>query len=495
MLEVGDAMRPQPAQNDAPAPAACAAFLRELDYLYRALRRHGASSDDVEDLAQDVFLVMWRRWGDYDGARPLRPWLTGIVFKVVSRHRQRRRRELPIGPLEPADEALRPDERLSLARERALALTALARLKERHRAALVLSDLDGVPMREIAQLLSVPIATAYTRVARARRAFAKEVASMRGELARSGRRSSDAEALLAAERTIEPLPEATRKRIEARLASARPRSPEANDRGRTWPSPRTLAADLVIAGALLFFTFAGALSRSADRAGLLGNEIPETGLVGFWRFDEAGGTIAHDLSGHGRHCVLRHADPRAAWTTGAVGGAVDLAGSGWFECPSLAPATAAGATTVALWVKVGRPLPGHHAFVTQEVGAGRRDEYFFGLWNGELRLSSQIWELSLERSFGAAPGRWRHVAFTRAVDGTATLYLDGREAGRARGTLAPPLDEPRQLSIGTGHTSYQATPRQHLEGGVDHLMIYDRALSAEEIAALAGTGRSRGPEL
>ena len=49
-----------------PAPSsesACVdAFDQELDYIFATLRRLGASSHELEDLAQEVFLVLYRNW-------------------------------------------------------------------------------------------------------------------------------------------------------------------------------------------------------------------------------------------------------------------------------------------------------------------------------------------------------------------------------------------------------------------------------------------------
>src|SRR5688572_23766418 len=127
------------------------AFEEEFDYVYRALRRHGVTAHDAEDLAQDVFLVMWRRWADFDADRPLRPWLAGIAFRVAHDHLRRRWREVPGGQLEAEeDRAPHGEERLAASRARALVLRALTGLPERHRAMVVMHDIDGLSVQKIA---------------------------------------------------------------------------------------------------------------------------------------------------------------------------------------------------------------------------------------------------------------------------------------------------------------------------------------------------------
>src|SRR5687767_4834333 len=132
------APRPLPSEPPRPSQAQKPSFVRafetELDHVYRTFRRHGFAEVDAEDLSQEVFLIMWRRWDEYDPARPLRAWLAGIAFRVAQHHRRKRREVL--GALEETvDAAAGPDEHLAASRARALVLTALARLPERHRSA------------------------------------------------------------------------------------------------------------------------------------------------------------------------------------------------------------------------------------------------------------------------------------------------------------------------------------------------------------------------
>src|SRR5687767_3070439 len=155
------------------------AFEEQYDYLYRAVRRFGVPESDVEDLVQEVFLVMWRRWAEYEPQRPLRPWLAGIAFHIAQKHLSRGRREVPRGEVDREDESPHPDERLAAARSRDIALRALAGLPAKQKVVLVMHDLDGVEMRDVARALQVPLFTAYSRLRRARLGFARAVAQLR----------------------------------------------------------------------------------------------------------------------------------------------------------------------------------------------------------------------------------------------------------------------------------------------------------------------------
>ena len=151
------------------------AFATELEFVCRALRRQGVGAHDAEDLAQDVFLVVWRHWSDFDASRPLRPWLAGIAARVAQDHLKRRWREVPTGQLEAEDGGAPMEEQVAKTRAGAVALQALASLPEKYRTPLVMHDFDAMSVQDLAELLSIPPATAYTRLRRARSALAHAV--------------------------------------------------------------------------------------------------------------------------------------------------------------------------------------------------------------------------------------------------------------------------------------------------------------------------------
>jgi RNA polymerase sigma-70 factor (ECF subfamily) len=153
-----------------------AVYEREFDYLRRTLQRLGAAPSDLEDLAHEVFLVLYRRWADFDASLPLRPWLFGIAFRVALAHRKRANREVLRSweaCLEIEDLGPRPDEAAEMRQNRALVLAALECVPLPRRAVLVMHDLDDASMRDIAAVLSIPLFTAYSRLRKARRELAQ----------------------------------------------------------------------------------------------------------------------------------------------------------------------------------------------------------------------------------------------------------------------------------------------------------------------------------
>lgn len=169
---------PESTSGRADDDACLEAYRRELDYLFRTLRRLGAGTSDLEDLAHEVFLVFRRTWRDYDPARPLRPYLFGIAFRLVATHRRRHWRETPLAVVDAEDAAPRPDQLLQAKQARSLVLAALERIPLPRRAVLLMHDVDDIPMRDVAAELHIPRFTAYSRLRKARRELEVAVRSI-----------------------------------------------------------------------------------------------------------------------------------------------------------------------------------------------------------------------------------------------------------------------------------------------------------------------------
>lgn len=151
------------------------AFDRELDYLFATLRRLGAAPHEVEDLAQEVFLVLHKNWPTLDMSRPLRPYLFGVAYRIMCAHRRRRRREMPYADLDTEDRGDNPEQSLQSKQATALLLAALDRLPVRRRAVVVMHDLDQVPVVDVARSLSLSRFGTYARLRKARKELAAAV--------------------------------------------------------------------------------------------------------------------------------------------------------------------------------------------------------------------------------------------------------------------------------------------------------------------------------
>jgi RNA polymerase sigma-70 factor (ECF subfamily) len=143
----------------------------------------------VDDVVQDVFIVVHRRLGDFDGRVQLRAWIFGILLRVVGAHRRSfRRRAARCMPL-PQDSVVATDPTPSELAERSERVQVLemllGQLGEDKALLLVLSELEQWKLREIGELLGLSTNTVYSRLTAAKRDFDRAYARW---LAKTGER-------------------------------------------------------------------------------------------------------------------------------------------------------------------------------------------------------------------------------------------------------------------------------------------------------------------
>jgi RNA polymerase sigma-70 factor (ECF subfamily) len=83
------------------------------------------------------------------------------------------------GQTEAADQAKLADERLVAGERRALLSAALETIPIERRAVIVMHDIDGLPIPEVAETLGIPANTAYSRLRLARAELATAVKRLR----------------------------------------------------------------------------------------------------------------------------------------------------------------------------------------------------------------------------------------------------------------------------------------------------------------------------
>ncbi len=144
-------------------------FETHASFVWRVLRRHGVPERELPDACQEVFLVVHRRLGDFEGRSSVRTWLYAIAQRTASATRRKARftRERLEEPPEAAT-AARQLEQAEHAQRLRLIDEALQTVSEEQREVFALYELEGMTMAEVAAAVRVPENTALYRLYAAR---------------------------------------------------------------------------------------------------------------------------------------------------------------------------------------------------------------------------------------------------------------------------------------------------------------------------------------
>ncbi|MCF7972779.1 MAG: discoidin domain-containing protein [Phycisphaerae bacterium] len=197
-------------------------------------------------------------------------------------------------------------------------------------------------------------------------------------------------------------------------------------------------------------------------------------LVGWWSFSEGEGTTVADLSPYGRNGTL---EGGATWAEGRFGGGIELDGSsGYVSIPDFELTT--DSITFVAWIKGWKagdwaPLISSRVVNATEMNFGDNDTLHY-TWNGD---NANTW--------GWAGGpvipqdSWAMLAVTMdPTQGVAYVYTE--EGGLTQATNAIAHIE---QTVGALQIGYSYDPR-YVQGIMDEVAVYSRALTEEEILAL-----------
>jgi RNA polymerase sigma-70 factor (ECF subfamily) len=128
--------------------------------VYALAYQHLRDPDEAQDLAQEVFVRLYRNLERYDPGRPFEPWFWRLAGNVAATYR-RRRRAVDELPDVAAAAVLGRDEVLPLER-------ALADLSEDLRLPVLLHYYVDLPLDEIATAMGLTVSAVKSRLHRAR---------------------------------------------------------------------------------------------------------------------------------------------------------------------------------------------------------------------------------------------------------------------------------------------------------------------------------------
>ena len=213
---------------------------------------------------------------------------------------------------------------------------------------------------------------------------------------------------------------------------------------------------------------------------------PPSGCVGWWRFDEGIGIVAGDSSGNGNAGALQ-GNPTPSWVAGEFGKALQFDGlQNHVDVPNSVSLNPSAQFTLAAWVNIpSGATAAYMSVVAKEnsyylrAGAPTSDSFKLCLFYGD----GVSWKSAVGVNVDLRGTGWRYLV--GVYDGSNLyIYLDGVLQG---GSAATGSVGSNTNPVVIGYRQFGA---EYLNGAIDNVQIYNRALSTGEIQS----GFQKGPD-
>ena len=155
--------------------------------LRRVALRVCEDRETADDLVQETYLRAWRSFDKFEPGTNCRAWLFRIFFNVRSEYRKSQARQPLVFSLDYVKESTLPSQtNTSLDVTLEEIKRAFAELPEPFRIAVLLSDIEGLKYREIAEVLNVPVGTVMSRLSRGRQLLRAKLATLSSKTGEPG---------------------------------------------------------------------------------------------------------------------------------------------------------------------------------------------------------------------------------------------------------------------------------------------------------------------
>jgi hypothetical protein len=211
-------------------------------------------------------------------------------------------------------------------------------------------------------------------------------------------------------------------------------------------------------------------------------------LIGFWRLDDApGSATARDWSGWVNDGTLAAGlDPATAWVAdGPEGGALSVEGKGYVNVPRSASIDSITTqVTLAAWMYLDGTIMDYATAISRQIGTGFGQHYHLSV-NAQHQAILFITTPAAGQVVLGGPATvpqqtWIHLAGT--YDGSmARLYVDGAEVD-SKACTGPFATETNPVVLSGNGNGANVT--ESVPGRLDDVMLYRRALAADEIVRI-----------
>ena len=150
--------------------------------VFNTIYRYTGNQDDVQDLAQEIFIKVWRNAGKFKGKSKFSTWLYRIVVNhCINYRRKNKRRHVSLDELTEkgrTPEAFKVEPDWEQRRKVELVRKAVDELPDRQRMALVLAQFEEKSYKEIAEIMNVSLSSVESLIFRARSALRVKLANV-----------------------------------------------------------------------------------------------------------------------------------------------------------------------------------------------------------------------------------------------------------------------------------------------------------------------------
>lgn len=147
--------------------------------LSRLLARMSVRREDIEEVVNDTFWVVWTKAGEFRGASQLSTWIIGIAYRRAL-NALRRAKLRPVADHEFDEDSVSVESTESEETNQQWLSLALGRLPVEQRMALELTYTLGHSCEEVAAILDCPVNTVKTRLFRARETLKQVLPALAG---------------------------------------------------------------------------------------------------------------------------------------------------------------------------------------------------------------------------------------------------------------------------------------------------------------------------
>ncbi len=152
--------------------------------VYAVALHYVRDATEARDMAQEVFIRVYQRIATLQGHETFLPWLLRVARNVCIDHLRRRKVRPPAvdvpvedGP-ELADPKADPHEHWAVEDRKRLVYRALEKMSDQDREIILLKEIQGLDLKEVAEMLGIPVGTVKSRSHRARLHLARIVLTM-----------------------------------------------------------------------------------------------------------------------------------------------------------------------------------------------------------------------------------------------------------------------------------------------------------------------------